>query len=454
MPMDDRPAPGAGGDGSAPPTEPEPETSRAECPSADEKRAALEHVLQSTHFERADQLRHFLRYVCEMELAGRGPELNEHLIGVEALGRPPGYSTADDSGVRRCAHALRQKLEEAYATELTGARVQIELPRGTYQPRFRFAAGPSVAPGAASTNAARPRSVGAYWVLVAFALGAALGAAAPWIWPPHAARRLDPIVAEAWGPLVRPGAKPLICMSSPPHYGILPYPEGPLPPKVEPLPEPLNLMSWWKEHYPPQPGYRLAGHLTTGPIRLGEVLGLVSALRLLDRRGLEPEVVAEKNVALPALLGRNLLLFGNPEYSHATAKLLERAPLTVAYDTSHADRVVRSTGQADPKLFTPTRNQRGALTDVLGLITVLPSEGAPEGSTLRTIVISCTNAAGCQAALEFLTSPGSLRGLLDRLRKDGLTTFPEAYQTVIRSQVFQTSQAISGDYEAHVVFQP
>ena len=101
-----------------------------------EKRAALEEVLGSTTFLRAAQVRNFLRYICEMELAGRGGALHEYLIGVEALGRPDAYSTEDDSSVRRRAYALRQKLEQVYAKELTGARVRIEVPKGSYVPRF------------------------------------------------------------------------------------------------------------------------------------------------------------------------------------------------------------------------------------------------------------------------------------------------------------------------------
>jgi hypothetical protein len=101
-----------------------------------EKRAALEEVLQSATFFRASQVRNFLRYICEMELAGRGAALHEYLIGVEALGRPTAYSTDDDSSVRRRAYALRQKLQEVYAKELTGARVRIDVPKGSYVPRF------------------------------------------------------------------------------------------------------------------------------------------------------------------------------------------------------------------------------------------------------------------------------------------------------------------------------
>lgn len=101
-----------------------------------EKRAALEQVLQSATFTRANQVRNFLRYICEMELAGRGAALHEYLIAVEAMGRPVAYSTDSDSSVRRRAYALRQKLESVYATELCHARIRIEVPKGGYVPRY------------------------------------------------------------------------------------------------------------------------------------------------------------------------------------------------------------------------------------------------------------------------------------------------------------------------------
>ena len=101
-----------------------------------DKRAALEEVLKSTTFLRASQVRNFLRYICEMEFAGRAAALHEYLIGVEALGRPTAYSTEDDSSVRRRAYALRQKLEQVYETELADAPIRIDVPKGSYVPRF------------------------------------------------------------------------------------------------------------------------------------------------------------------------------------------------------------------------------------------------------------------------------------------------------------------------------
>lgn len=104
-----------------------------------DKRAALEQVLATAAFRRGRQVRRFLRYVCEMEFTGRAGALHEYLVGVEALGLPTGYSTDHHSTVRRRAYALRRKLAEVYATELAGAAVRIEVPKGSYAPRFRSA---------------------------------------------------------------------------------------------------------------------------------------------------------------------------------------------------------------------------------------------------------------------------------------------------------------------------
>ena len=44
----------------------------------DRRRAALDAALTSNTFARADQLKRFLRFVCEMELSGRGHEITEY----------------------------------------------------------------------------------------------------------------------------------------------------------------------------------------------------------------------------------------------------------------------------------------------------------------------------------------------------------------------------------------
>src|SRR4030095_15931850 len=109
---------------------------RTESLTAEQKQAALDTVLRSNTFARSDQLKSFLRYVCEMEIAGHGHELTEYLIGVEALGRPSQYSHGDDWGVRNRAFALRKKRQEFYERENPDAPIRIELHKGSYCPHF------------------------------------------------------------------------------------------------------------------------------------------------------------------------------------------------------------------------------------------------------------------------------------------------------------------------------
>ena len=104
--------------------------------SAEQKRSALQAVLDSETLARSDQLRSFMRYVGEMAIAGRAREITEYLIAVEALGRPSDFSPADDSSVRGRAHELRRKLQKYYETENPNAEVRIVLPKGLYFPRF------------------------------------------------------------------------------------------------------------------------------------------------------------------------------------------------------------------------------------------------------------------------------------------------------------------------------
>jgi hypothetical protein len=105
--------------------------------SDDEKRLALTRILESRTFSRSDQLRGFLRYVCEAELEGRAHLLNEYALGVSVLGRPDGYSPAEDSSVRSRAYELRNKLKSYYGEEAPEDPIQIEIEKGAYVPRFR-----------------------------------------------------------------------------------------------------------------------------------------------------------------------------------------------------------------------------------------------------------------------------------------------------------------------------
>jgi serine/threonine-protein kinase len=78
----------------------------------------------------------FLRFIVEREISGRGRELKEYTIGVEVFDRPSGYDPRIDPIVRVEARRLRAKLEAWYASGEGPVETVIELPKGSYVPRF------------------------------------------------------------------------------------------------------------------------------------------------------------------------------------------------------------------------------------------------------------------------------------------------------------------------------
>lgn len=97
---------------------------------------ALKNVLESDGFQAAPQLQRFLKYVVDEELAGRGDQLKAYNIAVDALGRPESFDAQSDPVVRVQAGRLRKLLAAYYAGEGADEPVRIELPKGSYRPRF------------------------------------------------------------------------------------------------------------------------------------------------------------------------------------------------------------------------------------------------------------------------------------------------------------------------------
>ena len=56
------------------------------------KHQVLRELLASQTFNRCDQLKRILAYVCAKEWDGRSEEITEYLIAVEALGRNADFS--------------------------------------------------------------------------------------------------------------------------------------------------------------------------------------------------------------------------------------------------------------------------------------------------------------------------------------------------------------------------
>jgi serine/threonine-protein kinase len=105
---------------------------------AGEIRRQTERVLSSRTFTASGRMSRFLRFAVERTLEGRGGELKEYLLGVEIFDREESFDPRVDPIVRVEARRLRSKLKSFYENEGSCDPLVIELPTGSYVPRFRI----------------------------------------------------------------------------------------------------------------------------------------------------------------------------------------------------------------------------------------------------------------------------------------------------------------------------
>jgi hypothetical protein len=433
-------------------------TETAPC-TLEEKRAALEHALASKTFSRAEQLRAFLRFVCEAEIEGRAGDLTEHVIGVEVLGRPKAYSPAEDSSVRTRAYELRQKLQKLYALELPHEPVHILIAKGTYTPQYmKPGPGHPVEP-VVNVPAPHPplealpvpgvRATGWWRTPAVLAMGAVLGAALTLalVKMNSPASQVDPVLLEAWRPLARPDANVLLCAATPLNLTV--GPEGhqaygsrtfPAPPETYPL---------FRQHRPLAADAKLGLIFTDNVLGVGTMNGVVTIANMLKSLGVSYQILPERVATLSALRGRNAMLFGAPVDSEAITRTMESAPLTVDFERSVKEFVIRdrSTGA----MIVPQKDSQGEFIEVYGLVTVLNTRESDRGR-LGMVVFSGITSAGTQGAAEFFASARSLRNLRSIFAREGITGFPAAYQVVVRC-TFNNMLLVAYEYRMHKVLQ-
>ena len=92
-------------------------------------------IVASPIFAQAERLRCFLQFVVEETLQGRGDQLKEFVVGIEVFDKTDSFDPRNDATVRVHAGRLRSKLQQYYAASPRDA-VIIELPKGSYTPRF------------------------------------------------------------------------------------------------------------------------------------------------------------------------------------------------------------------------------------------------------------------------------------------------------------------------------
>jgi hypothetical protein len=117
-------------------------------PSTEEERAAvrnqLERILASPGFRNSKKYPAFLRYIVEHTLNGQADHLKERTLGIEVFGRPLEYDTGVDPVVRIVAAEVRKRIGQYYHESATPGELLLDLPSGSYVPKFTL---PDQSPG-------------------------------------------------------------------------------------------------------------------------------------------------------------------------------------------------------------------------------------------------------------------------------------------------------------------
>lgn len=114
----------------------------------------LETVIASPSFASSKRATDFLQLVVGHALNGDFDALRERMIGSEMFGRPIDYDTGSDSVVRVKATEVRRKLSQFYA-ENEHTNIRVELPSGSYVPRFWFQSPEAIGSGGLSDEPVR-----------------------------------------------------------------------------------------------------------------------------------------------------------------------------------------------------------------------------------------------------------------------------------------------------------
>jgi len=410
-------------------------------------RQAVAEVLASETFARSEQLKSFLQYVCDRTLAGHGKEINEYSVAVEALGKPSGFAPGEDSSVRRTAYDLRQKLQKYYETERPDAAVRIELPKGSYTPKFVETAGRPAAAHDSGLAVAAPRTSRAVPILASALAVSLLVSIALAVVAMRARPRLDPVVREAWNPVARAGGETLVSVGTTLHLIVRPYMTvvaGGLPK----YPAPGELYPLFRQHRPLDAGVELSMHPVDNSVQMGHAQTVVIAATTLGLMGDTCQILPERSVSAPALRGRNVILIGDPQNSNMAARKLENTPLTLDFDAAAQDVVVRERGGTHA-VWAGKRGPDKRYTEVYGLISMLPAEGETDGLH-HTLVFSGLTSVGTHGAAEFFSRPEALHVLREKLAAAGFADFPTAYQVLVRCRSDDTL-LLATEYVTHRV---
>lgn len=428
----------------------QPELTRAE------KQEAMQSVLASSVLRRSEQLRRILSYICTEEIEGRGSDLTESSIAVQALGRASEYSPDTDSTVRTRTYELRKRLDEHYRKDGKDSLLRVDLPKGTYRPTF-FKVLESQSqeeirePGAPVPQPSRRWRPG-LWFLTGLAAGCAcvlalLALVAGFRDLPLFASPGEKAVRAVWGPLLKRGGTVSVVVATPMQLWLRDFGDDSAP-RLDasfllPVPKDKPLTDWYTRLMLRRPPNLFAQPNSHSPL-WGDAAAAVAACRFLARRGVEVELLPESSVRPAALKERNAVLIGRGDYSSIVEVLQPPGGYFVRYVAEK-----KEVGVVDSRTGSGFFRERGGSVNY-GLVTVQTPQAA-RSQPNRYIIVAGINSDGSQAGMEFLGSPQKMADLEARLKAAGHKDWPASFQVVVRT-ISSDSYSMQAEYAAHRVF--
>jgi hypothetical protein len=392
--------------------------------------AELEQLVRSPLFNRSEKLQRFLRFVCETTVQGGGSQINEYLIGSEVFKRGSDYNPSEDSIVRRHAHAMRQKLQEYYATEGADHAVRIEMPVGRYVPVFRrkedLAPEPQLPP-----PPQRPRLWLRPLVLTIAAVAIfAFGWAAADL-RSSAAPRLTPAMREIWSGWI--GSEAVLCFSNPMSAGVRQF-VAPLPPDAIPH----SVRAHADQEAPFREKFSLPGSgaiyfvPTIAQTMMGEASAATHLASFFARTGAPLRTMETRFLSWENLRLENHILLAGDVENRWVDTILAKYPFRLANPADGSPRSIVNTapnrGEADAYRVVGSNDAR----DEYALISMIPGVGPN-----RQLLLICgLNSPAAPLAAEYLTTEQGLQQLLKRLHEAAPKhSGPWRFQAVIKADV-------------------
>jgi hypothetical protein len=232
--------------------------------------------------------------------------------------------------------------------------------------------------------------------------------------------------------MLRPGSDVLLCLATPPSLRIKPFPVAPRHPGLELAAK--DTAKWYHSLGLPGVGEPYTYRSTSSPL-FGDAAAAIQAAQTIAAAGGSFQFLPENVVVgQAALIKRNILLIGSPNYSPYAARVLKNTPFAIEESSEVGEEIIRerSPHSGAPLVLVPVRGQPDRISVAFGLITVFPNQsGSDDGP--RAIVVSGITGAGAPAAMEFFSSSAGLTALRNRFLKDGLRQVPASYQVVVKA---------------------